>query len=124
MQVVHITIEREALSQWLDKNGEIRGKLNGIGFAQVLNLEVDTSMHLVIRDVSLQGSRLALPGNASDNVPEEIKQQLDALDTEWHQQHTRFSEQQKCLFIHSDWLGRIEASLQDVSAQIKQARQC
>ncbi|MDU5513402.1 MAG: ATPase RavA domain-containing protein, partial [Enterobacter sp.] len=25
---------------------------------------------------------------------------------------------------HSDWLGRIEASLQDVSAQIKQARQC
>ena len=78
----------------------------------------------MIRDVSLQGSRLALPGSASDSVPEEITQQLEALDTEWHQQHTRFSEQQKCLFIHSDWLGRIEASLQDVSAQIKQARQC
>ncbi len=124
MQVVHITLEREALAQWLDKSGEIRGKLNGIGFAQILNLEVDTSQHLVIRDVSLQGSRLALPGNAAENVPEEIKQQLEALDTEWHQQHTRFSEQQKCLFVHSDWLGRIEASLQDVSAQIKQARQC
>jgi MoxR-like ATPase len=25
MQVVHITIEREALAQWLDKGGEIRG---------------------------------------------------------------------------------------------------
>ena len=124
MQVVHITIEREPLAQWLDKGGEIRGKLNGIGFAQPLNMEVDSSQHLVIRDVSLQGSRLALPGTASDSVPEEIKQQLEALDTEWHQQHTRFSEQQKCLFIHSDWLGRIEASLQDVSAQIKQARQC
>ncbi|KTJ28376.1 ATPase [Enterobacter hormaechei subsp. steigerwaltii] len=124
MQVVHVTIERVALVQWLDKGGEIRGKLNGIGFAQPLSMEVDSSQHLVIRDVSLQGSRLALPGTASYTVPEEIKQQLDALDNEWHQQHTRFSEQQKCLFIHSDWLGRIEASLQDVSAQIKQARQC
>ncbi|MBE3514123.1 ATPase RavA [Enterobacter cloacae complex sp. I2] len=124
MQVVHVTIERVALVQWLDKGGEIRGKLNGIGFAQPLSLEVDSSQHLVIRDVSLQGSRLALPGTASDSLPEEIKQQLDALDNEWHQQHTRFSEQQKCLFIHSDWLGRIEASLQDVSTQIKQARQC
>ncbi len=124
MQVVHVTIERVALVQWLDKGGEIRGKLNGIGFAQPLTMEVDSSQHLVIRDVSLQGSRLALPGTASDTLPEEIKQQLDALDNEWHQQHTRFSEQQKCLFIHSDWLGRIEASLQDVSAQIKQARQC
>lgn len=124
MQVVHVTIERDALVQWLDKGGEIRGKLNGIGFAQPLSMEVDSSQHLVIRDVSLQGSRLALPGTASDTLPEEIKQQLEALDNEWHQQHTRFSEQQKCLFIHSDWLGRIEASLQDVSAQIKQARQC
>ncbi len=124
MQVVHITVERDALAQWLDKNGEIRGKLNGIGFAQPLNMEVDSSQHLLIRDVSLQGSRLALPGTASDTIPEEITQQLEALDNEWHQQHTRFSEQQKCLFIHSDWLGRIEASLQDVSVQIKQARQC
>ena len=124
MQVIHITIEREPLSQWLSKGGEIRGKLNGIGFAQPLNMEVDGSLHLVIRDVSLQGSRLALPGGESGSVPAEIKQQLEALDNAWHQQHTRFSEQQKCLFIHSDWLGRIEASLQDVGAQIKQARQC
>ena len=63
------------------KGGEIRGKLNGIGFAQPLTMEVDSSQHLVIRDVSLQGSRLALPGSALlDSVPEEIKQQLDALD--------------------------------------------
>jgi MoxR-like ATPase len=81
MQVVHVTIERVALVQWLDKGGEIRGKLNGIGFAQPLSMEVDSSQHLVIRDVSLQGSRLALPGTASDTVPEEIKQQLDAQDT-------------------------------------------
>ncbi len=55
--------------------------------------------------------------------PAEIRQQLEALDDEWHQQHNRFSEQQKCLFIPGEWLGRIEASLQDVGTQIKQARQ-
>ena len=52
-----------------------------------------------------------------------LRQQLEALDDEWHQQHNRFSEQQKCLFIPVEWLGRIEASLQDVGAQIKQAKQ-
>ncbi|EKK3977286.1 ATPase RavA [Cronobacter sakazakii] len=125
IDVIHVTFAREALETWLQKGGEIRGKLNGIGFAQALDLEVDASQHLVLRDVSLQGSRLSLPGAASANgMPDEIKQQLDDLDNEWHQQHTRFSEQQKCLFVESDWLGRIEASLQDVGEQIKQARQC
>ena len=56
MEVVHISFERNALEQWLSKGGEIRGKLNGIGFAQKLNLEVDSAQHLVVRDVSLQGS--------------------------------------------------------------------
>ena len=107
-----------------DQSSEIRGKLNGIGFAQTLNMEVDSDQHLVVRDVSLQGSRLALPGSSKENMPSEIKEQLEALDTEWHQQHRGFSEQQKCLFIHSDWLGRIEASLQDVGEQIRQAQQC
>ncbi|MCQ4051984.1 hypothetical protein FK514_28870, partial [Klebsiella pneumoniae] len=27
---IHITFEREALANWLEKGGEIRGKLNGI----------------------------------------------------------------------------------------------
>ncbi|ELY3849466.1 ATPase RavA [Cronobacter sakazakii] len=125
IDVIHVTFARETLETWLQKGGEIRGKLNGIGFAQALDLEVDASQHLVLRDVSLQGTRLSLPGAASANgMPDEIKQQLDDLDNEWHQQHTRFSEQQKCLFVESDWLGRIEASLQDVGEQIKQARQC
>jgi len=124
LNVVHITLERTALESWLEKGGEIRAKLNGIGFAQVINLEVDASQYLVARDISLQETRLALPGLSQENVPEEIKQQLDALDDQWHQQHTRFSEQQKCLFITADWLGRIEASLQDVGEQIKQAKQC
>lgn len=96
MEVIHITFEREALANWLEKGGEIRGKLNGIGFAQLLNMDVDTSQHLVVRDVSLQGSRLALPGSAAqENMPAEIRQQLEALDDEWHQQHNRFQRAAK-----------------------------
>ncbi len=107
MEVIHITFEREALANWLEKGGEIRGKLNGIGFAQLLDMDVDTGQHLVVRDVSLQGSRLALPGSAAqENMPAGIRQQLEALDDEWHQQHNRFSEQQECLFIPVEWLGR------------------
>ena len=106
------------------KGGEIRGKLNGIGFAQKLNLEVDSTQHLVVRDVSLQGSTLALPGSSAEGLPSEIKQQLEELESDWRKQHVLFSEQQKCLFISGDWLGRIEASLQDVGAQIRQAQQC
>ena len=125
IEVIHITFERQTLENWLEKGGEIRGKLNGIGFALTLNMEVDAAQHLVVRDISLQGSRLSLPGNHTpENMPGEIRQQLTALDEEWHQQHNRFSEQQKCLFVNEEWLGRIEASLQDVAVQIKQAQQC
>ena len=124
MEVVHISFERSALEQWLSKGGEIRGKLNGIGFAHKLDLEVDSAQHLVVRDVSLQGSTLALPGSSAEGLPSEIKQQLEELESDWRKQHALFSEQQKCLFIPGDWLGRIEASLQDVGAQIRQAQQC
>ena len=79
LEVIHITFVREELAHWLEKGGEIRGKLNGIGFAQQLNMDVDTSQHLVVRDVSLQGSRLSLPGSESrENMPAEIRQQLEA----------------------------------------------
>lgn len=56
MDVIHIAFERSALEQWLTKGSEIRGKLNGIGFAQTLNMK-STATSTVVRDVSLQGSR-------------------------------------------------------------------
>ncbi|BDY98630.1 hypothetical protein MUTS15_72870 [Escherichia coli] len=100
MEVVHISFERSALEQWLSKGGEIRGKLNGIGFAQKLNLEVDSAQHLVVRDVSLQGSTLALPGSSAEGLPGEIKQQLEELESDWRKQHALFSEQQNvCLSL-------------------------
>lgn len=124
MEVIHIEIARATLNQWLQKGGEIRGKLNGIGFAQPLTLDVDAELHVIIRDISLKGTMLALPGSLESGLPEEIVVQLDELQAQYHRQHQRFSEQQKCLFVPADWLGRIEASLEAVALQIKQARQC
>ena len=124
IEVIHITLTHDALTQWLSKGGEIRGKLNGIGFAQTLDMSVDNGQHLTLRDISLQATRLTLPGHQQQGVPDEIKQQLDALDAQLHQQHERFNHQQKCLFIENEWLAKIEASLQEVAVQLQQARQC
>ncbi len=87
-------------------------------------MEVDNAQHLVVRDISLQGTRLALPGAAEDIVHAcgDQNSSWKRCKNDRRQQHTRFSEQQHCLFIHSDWLGRIEASLQDVEEQIRQRK--
>ena len=123
MQVSHIVVRREALVQWLLKGGDIRGKLNGIGFAQSLDLMVDTHHCLTLRDVSLQSARLTLPGAASlQALPPEIVDEYDALEARLRAQRALFSQHQRCLFISDDWLARIETSLQDVAEQLKQAR--
>lgn len=123
MQVTHVTLAREALHHWLQKGGEVRGKLNGIGFAQTLDLHVDGHDCLTLRDVSLQASRLMLPGKPQQALPEEISLALDELDTQLRTQRTLFSQQHRCLFISDDWLARVEESLQQVAEQLKQARQ-
>jgi MoxR-like ATPase len=124
MQVSHIQLSQDALTHWLQKHGDIRGKLNGIGFAQVLDMQVDSQDYLVIRDLSLQASRLTLPG-AADNrdLPEEIVTALEELESQLRMQRAQFSQHQRCLFISDDWLARIENSLQDVAEQLKKARQ-
>lgn len=125
--VNHITLTRGELETWLQKGGDIRGKLNGIGFPQPLDMDIDTAHHLIVRDISRQSTTLALPGAASSSstaMPDEIKSQLEALLADWHQQYRLFTSQQNCLFIEKSWLGRIEASMQNVASQIRQAQQC
>ena len=124
IQVMHVVISREALNHWLQKGGEVRGKLNGIGFPQTLDLMVDAQSCLTLRDVSLQSTRLTLPGIAQNSaLPDEIVEALDELETQLRAQRHLFSQHQRCLFISDDWLARIETSLQDVAEQLKQARQ-
>ncbi|MFP9227691.1 ATPase RavA [Pectobacterium cacticida] len=123
MEVIHLVIEKNALQEWLQKGGEIRGKLNGIGFTQRLDLLVDDRQHLVIRDISLQSSILSLPEKRDVALPAEITDEYEKLNMQLREQRRLFSQHQPCLFVPSEWLAKIEASLQQVAEQIQQSEQ-
>lgn len=124
LKVSHLVINRESLNQWLQKGGEIKGKLNGMGFAQSLDLYIDERNRLNIRDISLQSSGLSASPRRPDNtLPEEIALGLQALKEQLQAQRLLFRQHQQCLFIDDQWLAVIEHSLQDVADQIEQAMQ-
>ena len=86
--------------------------------AQAITLEKHSGMFS-----RKQTARLTLPGAVSHSeLPAEISEALDELDTQLRAQRHQFSQHQRCLFISDDWLARIETSLQDVADQLKQAR--
>lgn len=119
MQVSHIQLERSALANWLQSGGELRAKLNGIGFAQKLDAEVDAQQHLVLLDISRQ-STLLVQSVAQQAIPVELRAELDVLESGITEQRRLFSQHQPCLFIPKAWLAKIEASLLQVIEQIKQ----
>lgn len=123
LQVTHVVVARDDLHHWLQKGGDVRGKLNGIGFAQTLDLHVDGNDCLTLRDASLQTSRLMLPGKQQvSSLPEEIILALDDVENQLRTQRMLFSQHQRCLFISDDWLAKIEESLQQVADELQQAR--
>lgn len=123
LQVTHVVVARDDLHHWLQKGGDVRGKLNGIGFAQTLDLHVDGNDCLTLRDASLQTSRLMLPGKQQiSDLPEEILLALDDVENQLRTQRMLFSQHQRCLFISDDWLAKIEESLQQVADELQQAR--
>lgn len=124
IQVTHLLVERAELDSWLQKGGPMRAKLNGIGFAQNVELEVDEKLQLSVLDVSRQRSVLSLPGEQQQAmVSPEISAQLDTLAEKLAQQRRLFSSHQPCLFVPAAWLAKIEASLMQVAEQIKQQQQ-
>ena len=46
MQVTHIVTDSGDLSRWLQKGGEFRAKLNGIGFALPVDITLDDKHQL------------------------------------------------------------------------------
>ncbi|PWC09325.1 ATPase RavA [Brenneria roseae subsp. americana] len=123
IEVSHLIIDRHALQNWLQKGGEIRGKLNGIGFTQRLDLVVDDRLHLTIRDISLQSSILSLPEKRDCTLPAEIIDEYEKLHVQLREQRRLFGQHQPCLFVPGEWLAKIEASLQLVAEQIQQSEQ-
>ncbi|MGV3344642.1 ATPase RavA [Enterobacteriaceae bacterium LUAb1] len=121
--VTHVVISRENIEIWLQKKGELLGKLNGIGFALVLDMQIESDGCMVLHDISQQSSQLNIPDTRQITLPEEIIQALDEVETRLKAQRALFSQHQRCLFISDDWLARIEMSLHNVAEQLQQARQ-
>jgi len=123
IQVTHIVVEHSALADWLVKEGQLKAKLNGIGFPQAIDTEVDEAMQLVVRDISRQPSLLSLPGKEHISVPDELKNQLSDLQSSLSQQRQAFAQHQHCLFVPAEWTAKIEASLLQVAEQLRVQQQ-
>lgn len=123
IRVTHVLVEREHLVEWLTRGGTLKAKLNGIGFAQPLDIEVDDKQQLVVHDVSRQPSLVNIPGNQHITVPDEMKNTLAAIGESLTQQRQQFSQHHPCLFVPVEWTAKIEASLIRVSEQFQQQQQ-
>ncbi|GAB2945965.1 ATPase RavA [Hafnia psychrotolerans] len=118
ISVSHLVVERPVLEEWLNKGGVLKAKLNGMGFAQNIDAEVDEKLQLVVRDISRLATPLTLPGKENIAVPAEMKSTLEGITAKLNQQRHEFSQQQGCLFIEATWAAKIEASLVAVSEQL------
>ncbi|MGV8927268.1 MAG: ATPase RavA [Ewingella sp.] len=123
IQVSHLLVERPVLEEWLNKGGALKAKLNGIGFAQNIDAEVDEKLQLVVRDISRQATPLTLQGKEHIAVPDEMKNTLEALTAKLNQQRHEFGQQQNCLFVAATWTAKVEASLVAVSEQLLHQQQ-
>lgn len=123
IHVSHLLVDRPVLEEWLNKGGALKVKLNGMGFAQNVDAEVDEKQQLVVRDISRQATPLTLPGKEHIAVPDEMKNTLEGLTAKLNQQRHEFGQHQNCLFVSSEWTAKIEASLVAVSEQLAHQQQ-
>lgn len=119
IQVSHLLVERSVLDEWLNKGGVLKVKLNGLGFAQNIEAEVDDKLQLLVLDISRQSTPLTLPDKEQIAVPDEMKNRLEGLNAKFNQQRHEFSQHQNCLFVAAGWAAKIEASMLTVAEQLR-----
>ncbi|MBW2957682.1 ATPase RavA [Hafnia paralvei] len=119
MQVTHIVTDSGDLSRWLQKGGEFRAKLNGIGFALPVDITLDDKHQLQVRDVSYQSTMLSLPGKRNGDVPADVQEKIQQIENTLVEQRRLFASHQPCLFVSNDWLAQIEASLAGIDEKLR-----
>lgn len=129
MSVDHITVERESFQHWVTRGGQLKAHLNGIGFVQPVDAQINAQNQPELLDISLQSSLLVLdaplPGNdgqVNEGLTDEVIDQLDQVERQYHAQRCQFHEHQNCLFVTKECIADIEASLLEVSRLLQQAR--
>lgn len=124
IDVTHVVIEKQRLEQWLAKGEYLKGKLNGIGFMQSLDMAVNDAQQLVLQDAGLSTSTLYLSNNSDHIKPSEaLTQRLQQVQNRLDEQRKRFNDAQPCLFVDKSWLAKIEASLLAVHEEIEKQKQ-
>ncbi|AWK13242.1 ATPase RavA [Candidatus Fukatsuia symbiotica] len=119
IQVNYLQIDKETLSLWINKGGKLHTKLNGIGFTQPIDAEINQQGQIVVLDISRQTSALSLPKALIENPPPELLTEKADVATHLSEQRKFFNQQQACLFIPSSWRVKIEASLLHVAEELK-----
>lgn len=124
INVTHITLEKQDLDLWLTKGENLKGKLNGIGFSQSLDISVNDNLQIIIRDLSLSSSTLHISNkDLLISPPEPLIQRLQNLQLQLDEQRKNFAKAQPCLFIEKEWLAKIEASLLATNEEISKQKQ-
>lgn len=123
IDVTHVVIEKPRLEQWLAKGDYLKGKLNGIGFMQSLDMAVNDNLQLVLQDAGLSTSTLYLSNSTGKIQPsEQLTQRLLQVQNRLSEQRKRFNDAQPCLFIEKGCLTKIEASLLAVHEEIERQK--
>ncbi|TCV95401.1 ATPase RavA [Biostraticola tofi] len=123
--VNHLLIDRSQFIQWCEKGGDLKARLNGIGFAQTIDARINGQHQIEVFDISRRSSLLAREGHLAEgeDLPDNLQQALDEIEKLYLQQRRQFSEQHACLFISQEWIAKIEASLLEISHQLSITRQ-